>query len=61
MCRCEKSDKNNWYVLTYHGNYSHFQYPKGQFHYSDYSTVVCQKCSSVWRTKAKYVENLKRG
>jgi hypothetical protein len=58
MCKCEIKDKKNWYVLTYHGNYSHFESPKGAFHYSRYSDVCCSKCGHTWRTKAKYVDEL---
>jgi hypothetical protein len=58
FCNCEKKDKSNWVVSSYKSNYSHFEYPKGERHYSDYSQVECKKCGRTWRTKAKYVEEL---
>lgn len=54
-CKCEKP---NWVILHYKHNHSYFEYPKGGEHYSDYSTIMCKSCGMVWRTKAKYVENL---
>lgn len=55
MCGSRK----NWEVVVRHGNFSYFEYPKGQFHSSDYSTVRCSICPNVcFRTKAKYVDDL---
>jgi len=45
-------------VHRYH-NHSHFEYPKGAAHPSDYSTVRCLSCGAIGRTKAKYVDFLK--
>ena len=47
--------QKNWIILTYHGNYSHFESPKGEFHPSAYSTIKCESCGNIWRTKAGYV------
>ena len=52
-------DKKYYEILHYKHNHSHFEYPKGAEHYSEYSTIRCTKCGMVWRTKAKYVEILK--
>ena len=60
-CRCEgtrKEKMKNWVVRERNCNYSYFEYPKGEKHYSDYSLVVCKKCGGMFRTKAKYVESL---
>jgi len=57
-CRCKPRDRKNWVVRVRNGNYSYFEYPKGAFHPSDYSQVVCKKCGGTWRTKAKYVDEL---
>lgn len=46
----------NWRVVHYRCNHSAFN---GYRHTcSDYSAVTCEKCGRVWRTKAKYVDNL---
>lgn len=64
-CHCEERkkpvEKRNWIVLTRKGNHSYFEYPKGGFHPSNYSTVYCCSCGSMGRTKAKYVEKLRDG
>ncbi len=60
-CICEIKDKKNWVVIHRNCNYSYFQYPKGGYHYSDYSLVRCMKCENIWRTKANYVSELKDG
>lgn len=39
-------------------NHSHFESPKGEEHYSLYSTVRCTKCGAIGSTKAKYVDDL---
>ena len=56
-CRCKPKDKSNWRVDVYRGNYSAFS--GYRFTPSDYSQVSCTECGAVWRTKAKYVEDLK--
>ncbi len=38
-------------------NFSYFQSPKGQAHYSDYSTVVCINCSGDYRSKSKIINS----
>lgn len=61
-CTCEESKKplsaRNWVVTAYHCNFSAFngnrQTP------SAYSAVLCNGCETRWRTKAAYVEKLKR-
>lgn len=54
-CKCGYENYEIWH---YKHNHSHFEYPKGGEHYSEYSTIHCKKCNAVWRTKAKYVEHL---
>lgn len=48
--------KDNWVVLQRKCNYSAFN----GYHYtpSAYSTVKCNFCGAVWRTKAAYVGDL---
>ena len=58
-CKCKIKDKTQWVVLHRECNFSHFQKPKGQQHYSEYSLVECLKCGAFGRTKAKYVSKLK--
>jgi hypothetical protein len=58
-CKCDVKDRKNWVVFRRHYNNSYFQYPKGQPHYSDYSTVYCLKCRALGRTKADYVVELR--
>lgn len=63
-CNCEGSRKErmkNWRVRNRNCNYSAFETPKGGWHYSDYSQVVCLKCHASFRTKAKYVSELPDG
>jgi len=62
-CTCKGTRKDrmkNWYVPEGYRNinYSYFQYPKGQPHDSDYSTVQCSQCLMHIRSKANYVNNL---
>ena len=57
-CKCEEKNKENWIVIHRRHNHSHFEYPKGEEHYSFYSTVLCLKCRALGRTKAKYVDEL---
>jgi hypothetical protein len=60
-CRCpEKNErefrKQHWKVLQYKFNKSAFNgYRKEE---SDYSTVQCDVCGSVGRTKGKYVDEI---
>lgn len=65
VCRCEESNKpmkdRQWFVYRRKCNFSHFESPKGGYHYSNYSSVHCAKCDAMWRTKAKYVNELKDG
>jgi len=59
-CKCQGTPEQkmeNWAILTYRGNFSAFNGYK--FAPSDYSCIQCKKCSSVWRTKASYVEQLR--
>jgi hypothetical protein len=62
-CHCQERKKpieeRNWEVWHRHCNYSYFQYPRGQKHYSDYNLVYCKTCRALGRTKAKYVHGLK--
>ena len=54
---CPKCKGNNAAVIDRMCNYSAFN----GYHCtaSDYSGVVCTDCGWPWRTKAKYVHNLK--
>jgi hypothetical protein len=47
----------HWRVLQYLCNHSAFN--GGHRTPSDYSSVRCTKCGSVWRTKARYVHGLR--
>jgi len=61
-CICEgtKEERMKYWRVRYRNcNYSYFEYPKGQKHYSDYSLVVCLRCTGCFRTKANYVHELK--
>lgn len=51
-CDCERS---NYRVVHRNHNHSYFEYPKGGQHYSNYSGIVCMRCSRRFRTKAKWV------
>lgn len=61
-CTCPKVDMRgsprlrHWWVLQRRSNHSAFN----GYHYtpSDYSSVQCRVCMGVWRTKAKYVQQL---
>jgi hypothetical protein len=56
-----KEKRRNWIVLDRNCNYSYFEAPKGEKHYSDYSTVSCTKCNGKFRSKANYVSDLENG
>jgi hypothetical protein len=53
-CNCDPTFRR---VQIRNGNYSDFESPKGQFHYSDYSLIRCLACGWCWRTNAKWVKN----
>lgn len=61
-CKCEgkmADRRKNWVVVTRNGNHSFFNRGfRGSFNPSDYSEVLCRKCGGIWRTKAKYVNEL---
>lgn len=57
-CKCNNPE---WEVVQYKCNYSYFQYPKGEYHDSDYSLLRCKNCDAYWRTKAEYVEKVLSG
>ena len=60
-CECMGSRKEkmkNWRVVVRNGNYSSFEKPRGAFHTSEYSSIICLKCGALWRTKANYVPKL---
>lgn len=54
-CNCTNP---SWIVVHYKHNHSAFETPKYSAHLSRYSTIMCQNCGHVWRTKAKYVDKL---
>jgi len=65
-CTCEKpGDREqlllwrvvNWRVIARCGNTSAFN--GYRWTPSDYSEIVCKNCNGKFRTKAKYVEELK--
>jgi hypothetical protein len=63
-CRCSgprKERMKHWFVSLRNGNYSYFEYPKGAFHSSDYSTVNCRNCQMSVRSKASFVATLPDG
>ena len=62
-CTCKGTREErmkNWYIPEgyYKTNYSYFEKPRGQAHYSEYSTIRCTECHMCFRTKAKFVEQL---
>ena len=61
FCRCEERSKKlkdrEWYITKYkHHNSAFSGY---HYTYSDYSSIICKKCNSTWRTKANYVSGLR--
>ena len=57
-CKC--GTRINWRVTRRNQNNSYFEAPKGQAHYSKYSSVTCisKQCNGAFRTKANYVDSL---
>lgn len=60
-CRCwervKPVEERDWEVLQLYCNHSAFN---GRHRTpSDYSSVCCNVCGAIWRTKAKYVELLR--
>ena len=63
-CTCEGTRKErmkNWFIIQRNYNLSHFETPKGEPHYSKYSTVMCKKCNMCRRSKADFVYELPDG
>lgn len=62
VCRCAESlkplNERKWGVSDWFCNHSAFN--GYQWTASDYSKVHCLTCERTWRTKAKYVESLRR-
>jgi hypothetical protein len=55
-CQCETEDRSKWKVMQRYCNHSAFNgYRETP---SAYSSVTCTGCGRVWRTKAKYVDQL---
>lgn len=59
-CSCPEAAKpvseRAWFVYQYKCNHSAFNgYHRTP---SDYSSVGCRKCNTVWRTKAAYADEL---
>jgi len=58
-CSCagpRKERRAYWYVSAYRCNHSRFSL--GGFAASDYSQVWCSRCGGIWRTKARYTDEL---
>jgi len=58
-CKCEgrRNDRmRHWYVVRRNWSASAFNGYAGQW--SDYSDVECARCQRMWRTKARYVDEL---
>jgi len=63
-CTCKGSRTErirSWYVSERKCNYSTFEYPRGEYHPSEYSTVKCSKCQMNIRSKGKFVDLLPDG
>jgi hypothetical protein len=62
-CRCPEAEKplteRAWVVSQRRGNQSAFN--GYRWTPSEYSLVYCQKCHAMWRTKARFVDQLKDG
>lgn len=58
-CRCTGTTaekRANWRVVTRKANHSAFSgYRRTP---SQYSQIICIRCNALWRTKAKYVDEL---
>ena len=57
-CKCnrKRGDIDGLVCTQYKCNHSAFNGYK--YTPSDYSTVRCKRCGGVWRTKAKFVDQL---
>lgn len=60
-CTCSESKKparlRRWFVTQRNCNHSAFN--GYAYDPSDYSAIRCGECRAVWRTKAKYVDELR--
>lgn len=56
ICKRKRGDLDGLVCTQYKCNHSAFN----GYHYTpnDYSTVYCNRCGAVWRTKAKFVDQL---
>lgn len=63
VCHCPEHLRHikvrAWVVVDRNVHHSTFNGSRAT--YSRYSAVVCKRCRCVWRTKAKYVGQLKNG
>lgn len=50
--------KKYYRVVVRKGNYSSFEEPRGEFHPSDWSLLVCLRCRHHWRSKGEYVDTI---
>ncbi|AXH50938.1 hypothetical protein CPT_Scapp_009 [Serratia phage Scapp] len=55
-CKCKVKRRDNWRIIDYRCNYSAFN--GYRYTPSDYSSITCLKCGSVWRSKSSYVDTL---
>lgn len=55
-CRCTPKDRSRWVVLDRLCHHSAFSGYRRTL--SDYSSLVCLGCGSIWRTRAAYVGTL---
>lgn len=60
-CDCDSKtsfrNTENMRVRMRNGNHSYFEKPRGQFHSSNYSQIICVNCNMNYRTK-KDVSNI---
>lgn len=54
--RAKPLEERDWTVLQFQCNHSAFN----GYHYthSDWSSITCNKCRALWRTKADYVTDV---
>lgn len=58
-CENPKEHRPSWVVLQRNGNMSAFN--GYRWTPSDYSEIKCKTCGAIWRTKARYVNELPSG
>jgi hypothetical protein len=60
-CREPRLHREKWYVPAGRRNVNVSAFSGYRTRWSDYSDVICEVCPALWRSKARYVDDLPTG